>query len=114
MSSVQEAMSIAAVKKYSAKFLMNQVDAITRDIKYLDGNDVSPGSIAMKVEELAEKNDIDVSYEVKMIRVKMHALESAVYELITPFQDEFRSAENDYDDLESEIEEELYNRRQSV
>ena len=62
----------------------------------------------MKVESWAEENGIDsddMEWKVKDVREAVNKLESAIYELVEPFEDKLRDIENEYDELEWEIEE---------
>lgn len=106
-------MSISEMKIKLAKldqnkddltYLVGEVNDKTRDIKYLD----TPSDIYMAIEAMAEKNGVDVSYEVGKIREKVNELESAIYELVTPFEDKARDAEYAYDELEADIYEEVH------
>ena len=90
--------------KDEMRYLVNRVNDKTRDIKYLD----LPSEIYMAVEAMAEKNNVHVKYEVDKIREKVNELESAIYELVTPFEDKARDAENDYDDLDCAISDDMY------
>lgn len=87
--------------KWDLQSVVESVNHTTRDIKY----DNTPMEIYMHVEQLAEEHGIDVSYEVNTIREKVNLLESAIYELVSPFESELRDAEYQHDDLEYEIEE---------
>ena len=90
--------------KWDLEALVGQVNDKTREIKY---NDV-PSQIYMKVESLAEENGIDMDdmeWEVKEVREKVNAHESAIYELVEPFEEKLRDIENEADELEWEIEE---------
>jgi|TARA_X000001036_G_C20188489_1_gene606465 hypothetical protein len=106
-------MSVSEMKLELAKldkikddlsYLVGEVNDKTREIKYLD----TPSNIYLAVEMLAEDNGVDISYEVDKVREKVNELESAIYELVTPFEDKAREAENAHDDLECEIYEEVH------
>lgn len=106
-------MSISEMKEQLAKldqikddlsYLVSEVNDKTREIKYLD----TPSNIYMAIETMAEKNGVDITYEVDAVREKVNQLESAIYELVTPFEDKAREAENAYDELEMEISDEEY------
>ena len=85
--------------KDEAHLLVSQVNDTTRDIKYMDLNiDIDV------VETLAEDNGIDISYEVDAVREAINKLESAVYNLVEPFEDKARDFELEYDELEMDIE----------
>ena len=49
-----------------------------------------------------------MSYEVDQVRQAVNTLESAVYELVTPFEDKLRDVEMEHDDLECDIYEEVH------
>ena len=77
--------------KDEAQLLVSQVNDTTRDIKYMDLNiDIDV------VETLAEDNGIDISYEVDAVREAINKLESAVYNLVEPFEDKARDFELEY------------------
>ena len=43
--------------------------------------------------------------KIKEVREAVNALESAIYDLVEPFEDALRTAECDYDELEMDMEE---------
>ena len=93
--------------KWDMEALVRRVNEKTRQIKYMD----SPSEIYMKVESWAEDNGIsedDMEWKVKEGREAVNALESAIYDLVEPFEDKLRSIENEHDELEMEIEDEKY------
>ena len=93
--------------KWDMEALVRRVNEKTRQIKYMD----SPSEIYMKVESWAEENGIDsddMEWKVKEVREKVNELESAIYELVEPFEDKLRSIENEHDELEMDIEDEKY------
>ena len=47
----------------------------------------------------------EIEYKIKEVREAVNALESAIFNLVEPFEDELRSAECDYDELEMDMEE---------
>ena len=94
-------------KAWDLSLLVDKVNDITRDIKY---NDV-PSNIYIKVASLAEENGIseqEVEWKIDEVRSAVNALESAIYDLVEPFEDAKRDAEWKKDDLEMEIEDEKY------
>ena len=94
-------------KAFDLSLLVDKVNYITKDIKY---NDV-PSSIYLKVQSLAEENGIseqEVEWKIDEVRSAVNALESAIYDLVEPFEDKLRSIENEHDELEMEIEDEKY------
>lgn len=94
-------------KAWDLSLLVDKVNSITKDIKY---NDV-PSNIYLKVSSLAEENGIseqEVEWKIDEVRSAVNALESAIYDLVEPFEDAKRDAEWKKDDLEMEIEDEKY------
>ena len=94
-------------KAWDLSLLVDKVNGITKDIKY---NDV-PSNIYLKVQSLAEENGIseqEVEWKIDEVRSAVNALESAIYDLVEPFEDAKRDAEWKKDDLEMEIEDEKY------
>jgi len=88
--------------KWDMEALIRRVNEKTRQIKYMD----TPSNIYMKVESWAEENGIDsddMEWKVKEVREKVNALESAIYELVEPFEDKLRDIENEYDEVDWEI-----------
>ena len=93
--------------KWDMEALVRRVNEKTRQIKYMD----MPSEIYMKVESWAEENGIDsddMEWKVKEVREKVNELESAIYQLVEPFEDKLRDIENEYDELEMDIEDEKY------
>ena len=93
--------------KWDMEALVRRVNEKTRQIKYMD----APSEIYMKVESWAEENGIDsddMEWKVKDVREAVNKLESAIYELVEPFEDKLRDIENEYDELEMDIEDEKY------
>jgi hypothetical protein len=93
--------------KWELEALVGRVNEKTREIKYID----TPSNIYMEVESWAEDNGIsedDMEWKVKEVREAVNALESAIYDLVEPFEDKLRSIENEHDELEMEIEDEKY------
>ena len=80
------------------------VNSATRDIKY---NDV-PSDIYLKVQGYAEEYGIiedDLEWKIKEVRECVNKLESAIYDLVEPFEDLKRSVDNDKDEAEWDLEE---------
>ena len=80
------------------------VNAKTKEIKY---NDV-PSDIYLKVESYAEEYGIDkddLEWKIKEVRECVNKLESAIYDLVEPFEDLKRSVDNDKDEAEWDLEE---------
>ena len=93
--------------KWELEALVGRVNEKTREIKYMD----MPSNIYMEVESWAEDNGIsedEMEWKVKEVREAVNALESAIYDLVEPFEDKLRSIENEHDELEMEIEDEKY------
>jgi hypothetical protein len=93
--------------KWELEALVGRVNEKTREIKYID----TPSNIYMEVESWAEDNGIsedDMEWKVKEVREAVNALESAIYDLVEPFEDKLRDIENEHDELEMEIEDEKY------
>ena len=87
--------------KFELESVIGNVNNKTKEIKYDD----TPMNIYIHVESLAEKHGIDITYEVNSVREKVNELESALYELVTPFEDKKWEVETKHDDLECDIEE---------
>ena len=80
------------------------VNAKTKEIKY---NDV-PSDIYCKVESYAEEYGIDkddLEWKIREVRECVNKLESAIYDLVEPFEDLKRSVDNDKDEAEWDLEE---------
>tara|TARA_R110002074_G_scaffold145564_2_gene294504 strand:- start:22019 stop:22360 length:342 start_codon:yes stop_codon:yes gene_type:complete len=104
VSEMKEKLESLDNDKWNMKSNVDKVNDTTRAIKY----DNTPMDIYLKVESLAESLGIDVESEVDEIRSKVNDLESAIYELVAPFEDKLREIEYEYDDLESDIYEEAH------
>ena len=90
--------------KFELELLVSSVNDKTREIKYIN----TPSDIYIDIETKADANGIDVTYEVDQVRQAVNTLESAVYELVTPFEDKLRDIEIEHDDLECDIYEEVH------
>ena len=80
------------------------VNSATRDIKY---NDV-PSDIYLKVQGYAEEYGIkedDLEWKIKEVRECVNKLESAIYDLVEPFEDKKRDIDNEKDEAEWDLEE---------
>ena len=104
MVELENKLAVLDDAKWNMKSNVDKVNDITRAIKYDD----TPMNIYIQVESLAESLGIDVESEVDEIRSKVNDLESAIYELVAPFEDKLRDIENEHDELEMEIEDEKY------
>ena len=104
MVELENKLAVLDDAKWNMKSNVDKVNDTTRAIKY----DNTPMDIYLKVESLAESLGIDVESEVDEIRSKVNDLESAIYELVAPFEDKLREIEYEYDDLESDIYEEAH------
>ena len=90
--------------KFELELLVSSVNDKTREIKYIN----TPSDIYIDIETKADANGIDVTYEVDQVRQAVNTLESAVYELVTPFEDKLKDVELEHDDLECDIYEEVH------
>ena len=94
-------------EKWELESAVRKVNDETKVIKY----DNIPSDIYIKVTNIAEDVGMDVSdssdleWKIKEVREAVNALESAIYNLVEPFEDELRTAECDYDELEMDLEE---------
>ena len=94
-------------EKWELEAAVRKVNDETKVIKY---NHV-PSEIYMKVQSIAEDQGIDTSdssdleWKIKEVREAVNALESAIYNLVEPFEDALRDKDNEIDDLEFELEE---------
>ena len=110
---LQEKLAVLEDKKWDFKSVVDQVNNKTREIKY---NDV-PMNIYIEVESLAEQNGVsedDIEWKVKEVREKVNALESALYDLVEPFEDKLREVENEIDEIECEISDIEWEERKSA
>ena len=93
-------------EKWELEAAVRKVNDETKVIKY----DNIPQEIYIKVMGIAEDNGIDASdssdleWKIKEVREAVNALESAIYNLVEPFEDELRTVECDYDELEMDME----------
>ena len=94
-------------EKWELEAAVRKVNDETKVIKY----DNVPSDIYIKVQTIAEDQGMDVSdssdleWKIKEVREAVNTLESAIYNLVEPFEDELRTAECDYDELEMDLEE---------
>jgi hypothetical protein len=94
-------------KEFDMSCVIGNVNDITKDIKY---NDV-PSNIYMKVMNLAEDNGIDekeLEWKIDEVRKYVNKLESAIYDLVEPFEDKKREISNEKEELECDLEEYEY------
>lgn len=90
-------------EKWDLESAVSKVNNITKDVKYIDFF-----SIYNKVTNVAEELGMDVSdssdleWKIKEVREKINALESAMYDLVEPFEDAVRDKGIEIDDLEWE------------
>lgn len=93
-------------EKWDLESAVSKVNNITKDVKYIDFF-----SIYNKVTNVAEELGMDVSdssdleYKIKEVREKINELESAMFDLVEPFEDAVRDKGIEIDDLEWELEE---------
>ena len=96
-------------EKWELEAAVRKVNDETKVIKY----DNIPQEIYIKVMGIAEDNNIDASdssdleWKIKEVREKVNELESAIYDLVEPFEDALRDKDNEIDELEYELEEEV-------
>ena len=91
-------------KREWMEFTIRQVMDKTNDIKYSD----IPSDIYLTVQRLAEDTGIDqkeLEYKIDEVRDCVNSLESAVYDLVEPFEDRKRDLDNEIVILEEELEE---------
>jgi len=97
-------------EKWELESAVRKVNDETKVIKY----DNVPSDIYIKVQTIAEDQGMDVSdssdleWKIKEVREAVNALESAIYNLVEPFEDALRDKNNEIDDLEFELEEAEY------
>ena len=96
-------------EKWELEAAVRKVNDETKVIKY----DNIPQEIYIKVMGIAEDNNIDASdsadleWKINEVREKVNELESAIYDLVEPFEDALRDKDNEIDELEYELEEEV-------
>ena len=100
VSEMKENLSKLEKRKFDLELLVSSVNDKTREIKYIN----TPSDIYIDIESKAEANGVDVSYEVDQVREAVNKLESAIYELVAPFEDKLRDVELEHDELEFDIE----------
>ena len=94
-------------EKWELESAVRKVNDETKVIKY----DNIPSDIYIKVTNIAEDVGMDVSdssdleWKIKEVREAVNKLESAIYDLVEPFEDALRDKNNEIDDLEFELEE---------
>jgi len=94
-------------KSWDMDLVIGKVNDKTKEIKY---NDV-PSNIYMAVENLAEENGIDMDdmeWKIKEVRECVNKLESAIYDLVEPFEEKKRDIDNKKEELECDLEEYEY------
>jgi hypothetical protein len=94
-------------KSWDLDLIISNVNAVTKDIKYMD----TPSAIYLKVEDMAAENNIDedeIEFKVREIRECVNKLESAIYDLVEPFEDAKRDIDNETNELEWELEDYEY------
>ncbi len=94
-------------KSWDMDLVIGNVNDKTKEIKY---NDV-PSNIYMAVENLAEENGIDMDdmeWKIKEVRECVNKLESAIYDLVEPFEEKKRDIDNKKEELECDLEEYEY------
>lgn len=104
MVDIKKKIDILEDKSFDMDLVISRVNDTTRDIKY---NDV-PSNIYMKVQSLAEDNGVDeqeLEWKIDEVREAVNKLESAIYNLVEPFEEKKRDIDNEKDELEWELEE---------
>tara|TARA_Y100000996_G_scaffold415349_2_gene409545 strand:- start:1907 stop:2227 length:321 start_codon:yes stop_codon:yes gene_type:complete len=104
MSNLVEKINKLDDQSWDLNSVIGQVNDKTKEIKY---NDV-PMNIYIAVQSLAEDNGIDeqeLEWKIDEVRRCVNKLESAIYDLVEPFEEKKRDIDNEKDDLEWELEE---------
>lgn len=104
MSNLVEKINKLDDQSWDLNSVIGQVNDISKEIKY---NDV-PSNIYLRVQSLAEDNGIDeqeLEWKIDEVRRCVNKLESAIYDLVEPFEEKKRDIDNEKDDLEWELEE---------
>jgi predicted nucleic acid-binding Zn-ribbon protein len=94
-------------KVWDMESVISTVNSETKGIKY---NDV-PSNIYLAVMGLAEDNGIDekeLEWKIDEVRKCVNKLESAIYDLVEPFEDKKREISNEKEELEMDIEDYEY------
>lgn len=102
-NNIQKKIDLLDNKSFDMECVIRDVNAETKAIKY---NDV-PMDIYLKIMQLAEDNGIDekdLEWKIDEVREAVNNLESAIYDLVEPFEDKKREIDNEKDDLEYELE----------
>ena len=103
MSNLVEKINKLDDQSWDLNSVIGQVNDISKEIKY---NDV-PSNIYLRVQSLAEDNGIDeqeLEWKIDEVRRCVNKLESAIYDLVEPFEEKKRDIDNEKDDLEWELE----------
>ena len=90
-------------KSFDMECVIRDVNSETKAIKYDD----IPMNIYIKIQSLAEENGIDekeLEWKIDEVRDAVNKLESAIYDLVEPFEDKKRDIDNEKDELEYELE----------
>jgi hypothetical protein len=90
-------------KSFDMECVIRDVNSETKAIKYDD----IPMNIYIKIQSLAEANGIDekeLEWKIDEVRDAVNKLESAIYDLVEPFEDKKRDIDNEKDELEYELE----------
>ncbi len=94
-------------KEFDMGCVIRDVNDITKDIKYMD----TPSNIYLKIMGIAEENGIDekdLEYKIDEVRTAVNKLESAIYDLVEPFEEKKSEITNEKDELEMDLEDYKY------
>ncbi|GEM_PF-3073906 len=90
-------------KSFDMECVIRDVNSETKAIKYDD----IPMNIYIKIQSLAKDHGIDeneLAWKMDEVLDAINNLESAIYDLVVPFEDKKRDIDNKKDDLEYELE----------
>ena len=94
-------------KEFDMSCVIDKVNYITKGIKYMD----TPSDIYLKVMGVAEENGIDekeLDWKIDEVRKYVNKLESAIFDLVEPFEDKKRDISNEKEMLECDLEDYKY------
>ena len=102
-NNIKERIDVLEDKSFDMDCVISTVNSETKAIKYDD----IPMNIYIKIQSLAEENGIDekeLEWKIDEVRDAVNKLESAIYDLVEPFEDKKRDIDNEKDELEYELE----------